>query len=76
MKSVVIISLIVLAFATQDDTKFDLGGSDWKVKNNSMQPINAVVPGQIHTDLMAANLIDEPFYGFNDEYYRWKPYRT
>ena len=50
----------------------DLGGDDWTVTNsNGSIVIPATVPGQIHTDLLKAGEISEPFYGFNVDLQRW-----
>lgn len=35
--------------------------------------LNAVVPGGIYTDLMNNNIIEDIFYGFNDENSKWVP---
>ena len=55
--------LVVVAFAAvlaacvgQDVQYLDLNGA-WSVTNGSSGYIPATVPGQIHTDLMAANII-------------------
>ncbi len=50
----------------------DLGGSDWIVTNGTSKT-KATVPGQIHTDLLAAEIIDEPYNGFNVDTTRWIP---
>ena len=36
-----------------------------------MKPVPATVPGQTHTDLLAAGVIDEPFNGTNPDAQRW-----
>ena len=41
------------------------------VTNGSMAAVRAVVPGQIHTDLLAAGLIGEPFNASNQEVQMW-----
>ena len=53
-------------------TTLDLGGTSWQLTNATMaQPVAATVPGQVHTDLLAAGVIDEPFNGTNDQEQRW-----
>jgi beta-mannosidase len=45
----------------------DLCGNQWAVvKKNANDPIPATVPGCIHTDLMAAGKLDDPFYRDNE----------
>ena len=52
-----------------------LDGDDWTVRNvNGSITIPATVPGVIHLDLLRANLIDEPYYRFNEANYRWIVY--
>ena len=36
-----------------------------------MEDVAATVPGVVHTDLLRAGLIDEPFYGNNPDLLRW-----
>ncbi|KAJ5594999.1 uncharacterized protein N7459_001207 [Penicillium hispanicum] len=52
----------------------DLGGDGWTV---SSKALNISVPGQLpsqaHLDLLAANVIDDPYYGLNDFDLRWVP---
>lgn len=52
-------------------TFLDLGGKAWVVANETSQAIPASVPGLIHTDLLAANVITEPTNGSNVELQRW-----
>ena len=48
----------------------DLNGK-WSVTNSSGHSYAATVPGQIHTDLLAAGVIGDPYYRFNDVDYQW-----
>ncbi len=34
----------------------------------------AIVPGSIYTDLIAAGVLGDPYFRFNDELYRWVAY--
>ena len=49
----------------------DLGGDSWRLKNSTMKEVAATVPGVVHTDLLRAGVIDEPFYGDNPDLLRW-----
>ena len=54
--------------------EIDLTGT-WKVNNqNGSIGLDGTVPGQIHTDLMKANLIGDPYYRYGDVAYRWIAY--
>ena len=33
--------------------------------------MNGSVPGSVHTSLMKANILGDPYYRFNDAVYRW-----
>ena len=61
----------VSVLALHENVVVDLCGT-WAV-HNSNKSINthAEVPGQIHTDLLSAGVIEDPYYGFNDVNYRW-----
>jgi len=49
----------------------DLGGAWLVTRTGDPTPIPAQVPGCIHTDLLAAGLIDDPFYRDNEERVQW-----
>ncbi|HOX05161.1 MAG TPA: hypothetical protein PK280_02075 [Planctomycetota bacterium] len=50
---------------------FDLGGA-WRVREaSSSESHPATVPGNIHTDLLAAGIIPEPFYRDNEARVEW-----
>ena len=57
-------------------TVLDLGSAtgDWLVSNKTMHPVAATVPGQIHTDLLAAGVIGEPYNGSNPDLQKWVAY--
>ena len=56
---------------------FDLGSTnvDWQVINSNgsvaITAPNVVVPGMIHTDLLAAGLISEPYHQYNNDLLKW-----
>ena len=63
--------LLAACEAADSVVTLDLGGS-WSLSNSSMpKPVEATVPGQVHTDLLRAGLIDEPFNGTNVELQAW-----
>jgi hypothetical protein len=66
------IAISVAAFTAISDTGsdyLDIGGNAWQVKNaNGSISTKASVPGLIHTDLYAANIIPDPVYGNNCKY--------
>ncbi len=52
-------------------TMIDLGGS-WRLREaGSKDFVAATVPGSVHTDLLAAGLIPEPFYRDNEARVEW-----
>ena len=70
--SLVLCSLVV---PLHGYVRYSLDGYDWSVCNvNGSIVVPATVPGVIHLDLLRAGLIDEPYYRFNEEAYRWIVY--
>ena len=51
--------------------RLDLGGSWQLVKAGDSQAISATVPGCVHTDLLAAGKIPDPFYRDNEKAVQW-----
>ncbi|KAJ9492869.1 hypothetical protein VN97_g362 [Penicillium thymicola] len=50
----------------------DLSGDGWTVSSKALNvSVPGRVPSQAHLDLLAANIIDEPYYGLNDFDLRW-----
>ena len=71
MRLLLLVLLFTYVFATQPYV-LDLGGSTWTVTNSSTSPVyEAEVPGVIHTDLLNAGAIPDPYYRYNDVDYRW-----
>jgi beta-mannosidase len=54
-------------------TRVDLGGSGWQLREvgGEAGPFPAVVPGTVHTDLMAAGAIPDPFLETNEKDVLW-----
>ena len=51
--------------------QFDLTGS-WSLRRaDQKQAIPATVPGCVHTDLLAAGEIEDPFHRDNEERVQW-----
>ncbi|XP_051901716.1 beta-mannosidase isoform X2 [Pristis pectinata] len=52
--------------------RLSLGGGCWEVRNgNGSVRAPATVPGNVHSALLGAGGIRDPYYRFNDEAYRW-----
>ncbi|MFC9693505.1 glycoside hydrolase family 2 protein [Kribbella sp. NPDC056951] len=47
------------------------GGASWTVESSDRDPFAATVPGEVHTDLLAAGLIPDPFDGDNESKLAW-----
>jgi hypothetical protein len=43
----------------------------WTVSTSNVSNVSATVPGQVHTDLLVAKLIGEPFFGAGDADLEW-----
>jgi beta-mannosidase len=56
--------LLFLAFSTS--TRVPLTGDGWTINDNQSYSAQGRIPGTIHTILLAANQIPEPFWGHND----------
>lgn len=48
----------------------DLQG-EWSLRSDSVQTVNAIVPGCVHTALMEAGRIPDPFEGLNEAAVQW-----
>jgi beta-mannosidase len=57
--------------AAAEVCRMDLGGSWQVVKEGEDQAIAATVPGCIHTDIMAAKKMPDPFYRDNEKLVQW-----
>ena len=53
-------------FASSNSTRVPLTGNDWIINNNQSYSAQGQIPGTIHTILLAANQIPEPYWGYND----------
>jgi beta-mannosidase len=67
--------LVVIAALTVGD-EISLNGNDWILSDSAgkVKNIKATVPGIVHLDLLANNVIQDPYYGYNDQNYQWIAY--
>lgn len=74
MKKVLCIFLGIMLWqisSAQELRRIDLCG-EWDFRQSGSEHwIRASVPGCVHTDLMSAGLIDDPFYGRNEKSIQW-----
>lgn len=74
MKKVLYIFLSIMLWqisSAQESRRIDLCG-EWEFRQSGSEHwIRASVPGCVHTDLMSAGLIDDPFYGRNEKSIQW-----
>ena len=74
MKKVLCIFLSIMLWqisSAQESRRIDLCG-EWDFRQSGSEHwIRASVPGCVHTDLMSAGLIDDPFYGRNEKSIQW-----
>jgi beta-mannosidase len=74
MKKVLCIFLSIMLWqisSAQESRRMDLCG-EWDFRQSGSEHwIRASVPGCVHTDLMSAGLIDDPFYGRNEKSIQW-----
>lgn len=57
-------------------TVVPLTGNDWMISNNQSLSAKGQVPGTIHTILLAAKLIPDPYFGYNDVNLRYLVYSS
>lgn len=67
------VMLLMAITASASPVRQSLDGSDWKFKQQRGIGIwyGATVPGVIHTDLMANEIIEDPFYRLNERGVQW-----
>jgi beta-mannosidase len=74
--AVFIFSSFTLLLSGSNSTRISLTGSDWLVSNSQTLQATGTVPGTIHTILLSAKLIDEPYWGFGDTTMRYLVYQS
>jgi beta-mannosidase len=57
---------VFLFFSSSNATRIPLTGDGWTITDNQSHFAKAQLPGTIHTILLAANQITEPYWGYND----------
>lgn len=68
----VLIAAVLLASCQQkNDVLIRTLNEGWMLHIDAKQSIKATVPGLVHTDLLNAGLIPDPFYGFNEDSLQW-----
>jgi beta-mannosidase len=58
--------LLLLFFSFSNSTRVPLTGDDWTITDNQSYSAQGQIPGTIHTILLAAKQITEPYWGYND----------
>jgi len=58
--------LFLFFISPSDSLRVSLTGNDWTINDNINYTAQGTVPGTIHTILLAANKIPEPYLGSND----------
>jgi beta-mannosidase len=69
-----IILLFLFFFVPSDSDIVSLIGDGWTINNNQSNFVQGKIPGTIHTILLAANQITEPYWGYNDVNLRYLIY--
>ncbi len=57
---------LLFFFASSNSTLVPLTGNGWTITDNQSYSVQGTIPGTIHTILLAANKIPEPYWGYND----------
>ena len=71
----VFLTLIACFFTANKAAIVPLSGTDWMINDNGTFSVQGRVPGTIHTILLAADKIPDPYLGFNDVNLRYLVYR-
>jgi beta-mannosidase len=67
--------ILFLSFvSSSNSTRVPLTGDGWTISNNQFNSVQGQIPGSIHTILLAANQIPDPYLGFNDMNLRYLVY--
>ena len=69
--SVFIFSTFILLLASSNSTRISLTGNNWLVSTGQIFQVTGTVPGTIHTILLSAKIIDEPYWSYGDSTLRY-----
>ncbi len=61
-----ILTNFIILFCYSNAIRISLNGNDWLVSNGQTLEATGTVPGTIHTILLSARMIDEPYWGSGD----------
>ena len=70
------LTCFILFISGLNATRVSLTGSDWVVNANQTIVAAATVPGTVHTALLAAKIIDEPYWDYGDTTMRSLVYQS
>ncbi len=63
--SILLCAILIFLFSGSNAARIPLTGTNWVVSNQTIE-VAATVPGTVHTALLAAKVIDEPYWSFGD----------
>ncbi|XP_011405906.1 PREDICTED: beta-mannosidase-like [Amphimedon queenslandica] len=68
--------LSALQYSKADQIERSLDGENWQLSDSAgkVKGLPATVPGIVHLDLLAHKVIDDPYFGENDDKYQWIAY--
>ena len=64
--TIVLYLTLIVFFSRSNGSRISLLGDDWSISNGQRLQAKGKVPGTIHTALLSAKLIDEPYWSFGD----------
>ena len=67
---------LILLFCGSNAIRISLSGNDWSISNDQNLQVIGTVPGSIHTVLLSAKMIDEPYWSFGDTRLRYLIYES
>jgi len=73
---VLIFSSFILLFSDSNSTRISLTGNDWLISNGQTLQATGTVPGTVHTILLSAKMIDDPYWSFGDTTMRYLVYES
>jgi beta-mannosidase len=78
LTSIIWLTLLFPSIISATTVKIPLTSIDWEISTPSLKNLTTLgkVPGSIHTILLASNLIEEPYYGYNDVNQRYLIYQN